>query len=71
MAHWSIKLTEVARNRGLLEINDSRVSALAVIGAAERLLFEVLSGGHLGVPPMQAADMLIDLVMGGLRAGDS
>jgi len=66
IASKAIALTDVAHERGLLAPFDSRVSALAVVGAAERLLFEVLSGGDLGAP-IAAAEALVRLVMDGLR----
>jgi AcrR family transcriptional regulator len=66
IATKAIALTDIAHERGLLAPFDSRVSALAVVGAAERLLFEVLSGGDLGAP-IAAAEALVRLVMDGLR----
>ena len=62
----AIELTHEAQRRGLLAAFPARISALAVVGAAERLLFELLSGGDVGVP-MDAAESLIRLIMDGLR----
>ena len=62
----AIRLTELARDRGLLRTFDPRVSALAVVGASERLLFEVLTGGDIGVPH-KAAEGLVSLIMDGMR----
>ena len=66
IAAKAIALTDVAHERGLLAPVDARVSALAVVGAAERMLFEVLSGGDLGAP-VAAAEALVRIVMDGLR----
>ncbi|MEC8023371.1 MAG: TetR/AcrR family transcriptional regulator [Myxococcota bacterium] len=66
IAEKAIALTDVAHEKGLLAPFNSRVSALAVVGAAERMLFEVLSGGDLGAP-IAAAEALVRIVMDGLR----
>lgn len=62
----AIDLTEFAVEHQLLRIPDSRVSALAVIGAVEQLAFTVLSG-ELELPPDQIAGTLISLVLSGIR----
>lgn len=62
----AIALTEFAVDHQLLRIPDSRVSALAVIGAIEQLAFTVLSG-QLELPPDQIAGTLISLVLSGIR----
>ena len=46
---------------------DARVSAAAVVGAAERLVFGALSGEDLGDPEVAVAS-LIAMVLDGLRA---
>lgn len=63
----SIALTEIARARGLLRPYDARVSALAVVGIAEQILFEVLSGRSLGEAQVVAMQV-ITLVLDGIRA---
>lgn len=68
IANAAFELTDLARDKGLLARVASRVSALAVIGATERMLFEVLSGGDLGATPQQVALGLISIVMNGLAA---
>lgn len=66
VADRSIALTEIARQRGLLSVFDPRVSALTVIGAVERMLFEVLTGKYIG-SPQAAAEGFVALVMDGMR----
>lgn len=63
----SVRLTQVAHARGLLRPMDPRVSAAAVVGAAERLLFGALSGEPLGEPEA-VIQSLVTLVLEGLRA---
>lgn len=63
----AIELTDVAHTHGLLRPVPHRVSALAVVGAVERLLFEVLDGGDVG-DPIEAATSLVTMVLDGLRA---
>ena len=60
------ELTEAARRRDQLADVDPRVSALAVIGASERLLMAVLTGEDVG-DPLKASQDLIRLVLDGLR----
>ncbi len=61
-----IHLTERARTHGLLREVDPSVSALTVIGAAERLIFAILSGDALPDPQTIAQD-LISIVLDGIR----
>lgn len=61
----SIHLTTVAVNRGLLVIDDPRISALAVVGAIERLAFSVLTG-RLDASPVDIVGTLIRLVLDGV-----
>ena len=61
------KLTVIARDKGLLIRSASHVTALVVVGAIERMLFETLKGGELGMPPRQVAVSLINVVMNGLK----
>lgn len=65
VARFAIVLTERAHEHGLLRPVDPRVSALAVVGAAERLLYEVLTRGAL-LPPEDTAQALVTIVMEGL-----
>lgn len=62
----SLVLTRLAVDHGLLRPRDPRVSALAVVGAGERLLHAQLSGDDLGEPGA-VAQALIEMVLDGLR----
>lgn len=62
----ALELTHVAHDRGLLRPFDGRVSALAVVGAGEKLLFALLSGRDLG-DPREIPMKLVSLVLEGLR----
>jgi hypothetical protein len=46
---------------------DPRVSALAVVGAVERLLWAVFTGEQV-LDPTQVAEMLTGIVLDGMRA---
>jgi AcrR family transcriptional regulator len=62
----AVRLSVVARDFGLLETADPRVSALTVVGAVERLTFAVLSGedvGRLDALP----STLISVILDGVR----
>jgi AcrR family transcriptional regulator len=61
----AIRLTTVAVDRGLLDVADPRISALAVVGAIERLAFNVLSG-RLDAQPVDIVATLIRLVLDGI-----
>ncbi len=61
----SLRLTEAARTHGLLRPVNPHVSALAVVGAVERLLFAFLAGDPLG-DASSIGDALISLVLEGL-----
>jgi AcrR family transcriptional regulator len=66
----AVRLTEVAHARGLLRPMNPRVSAAAVIGAAEQLLVASLSGHEpyeLGEEPHAVIHALVTLVLDGLR----
>jgi len=63
----AIATTRTAHERGLLRPFDARVSALAVVGAVERLLFGALSGEDIG-DPEQIAPALISLILDGARS---
>ena len=63
----ALLLTEAARAHGLLRPFDPRTSALAVVGAAERLLLALLRGEPVADPVRLVTD-LASLVLDGLRA---
>ena len=65
VSRMAIELTERAHEHRLLRPLDPRVSALAVVGAAERLVFEVLTFGSV-TAPLEAAQALVTMVMEGL-----
>ena len=52
-------LTQVAADRGLVDAENARVSSLLIIGAVERIVFEVLTGTPLGDPSKLASDATI------------
>lgn len=60
-------LTEVGRARGLLKPFASKVTAMAVIGAAERLIYGVLSGEDVG-DPMSIPQTLSTLILDGVAS---
>ncbi len=62
----SVELTRVAHAKKLLRPMDPRISAAAVVGAAERLLALALAGTDLG-PPEAVVGELLSLVLDGLR----
>ncbi len=62
----AISLTGIAHKQGLLRPFDGRVSALAVVGAVERLLFGALRGEDVGEAD-KAPAALISLILDGLR----
>lgn len=66
VAERAIAATVVAHERGLLRDVPPAVSALTVVGAVERLLFEHLSGAPLG-EPADVARALIAIVLDGVR----
>lgn len=64
----AVHLTRVAVEHELLRVGDPRISALAVVGAAEELALTVLQG-NLEVPPEEIGATLISIVMEGIRGG--
>lgn len=62
----AIALSEVAVERGLLTVDDPRVSALAVSGAVESLALAALRK-QFPMDPLEAANALIGLVLDGIR----
>ncbi len=62
----AVHLTEEAVAHGLIQVEDPRVSALAVIGAAEQLALVVFRG-DLDAPPDRIARVLVAMVLEGIR----
>ena len=68
----AVALTELAHAQGLLRPEiPPKVSALAVVGAVERLIFEFLEYGPEGLgDPLSVGAALVNLVMDGLRRAE-
>jgi AcrR family transcriptional regulator len=67
MEQYAYRLTEVAREHGLLRTDLSmKVCALTSLGATERLLFAHVSGDEIGAP-LEVARDLISAVVEGVR----
>lgn len=66
MSRHAVQLTRQAHTHGLLRPIRPEVSALAVVGAVERLLLAVLSEEEIG-NPLDIPDLLSTLVLDGLR----
>lgn len=62
----SVEITVAAHSHRLLRPMHPRISSLAVIGAAERLILEYLEGSDLG-DPLDAAGALVTLALEGLN----
>jgi AcrR family transcriptional regulator len=65
----AINITLAARTHGLLRDIPPQVSALAVVGAVERLLFEFLAG-RLSVPADQIAQAMVTIILEGVVLKD-
>ncbi len=63
----AVHLSQAAVDHGLIRVEDPRVSALAVIGAAEQLALVVFRG-DLDAPPDRIARVLVGMVLEGIRA---
>lgn len=63
----AIRISQVAVDRGLLNITDPRVSALAVIGAVETLALASLRG-QFDLDLARSAKIVMNFVVEGLRA---
>lgn len=61
----AIKMTELALRKGLLQVDDPRVSAIAVIGAVEQLALTVMQG-DLDTPPQTIVQIMVKLVLEGI-----
>jgi AcrR family transcriptional regulator len=66
LAKHAVDLTEKAHTHGLLRPVRPIVSALAVVGAVERLLYAVLAEEDVG-NPLELPDVLTGIVLDGLR----
>lgn len=66
LADKAIQHTEAVRAHGLLKPFPSELSTLAVIGAAERLLYAALSG-HIKTDVLEVPALLISLILDGIR----
>ena len=69
VADQAISITLAARTHGLLRDIPPQVSALAVVGAVERLLFEFLSG-RLSVPGDEIAQAMVTIILEGVVLKD-
>jgi len=63
-------LTDAAQSAGLLRALDARVTAAAVVGASEHLLFRALCGDDFGAPTV-ALGALVSMVVEGLAAPEA
>ncbi len=68
MNEGAIMLTQVAVDKGLLNVTDPKVSAMAVVGAVEQLALAQLRG-NLDAPPLQVAQVVVSMVLDGIRVG--
>ena len=66
IARLAVRITEKAHSHGLLRPIHPAVSALAVVGAVERLLLAVLREEPVG-NPLEIPDALTTIVLDGLR----
>jgi hypothetical protein len=66
IALGAVELTRVAHARGVFRPLDAEVTALAAVGAAERLLFAVLTREHRG-DPLTVSQTLISVILDGMR----
>jgi AcrR family transcriptional regulator len=66
LTRHAIEITEKAHTHGLLRPVRPAVSALAVVGAIERLLYAILREEDVG-NPLEIPDLLTTIVLDGLR----
>ncbi len=62
----AIRISEVALERRLLSVADVRVTALAMVGAAEHLALAYLSG-RVPLDPIPSAAIVVQMVLSGIR----
>ena len=67
VAHYAIEMTRIAQKHGILKPIPVAVSALTVVGAAERLLLAVLHEEDIG-NPLEVPAALTTLILDGLQA---
>lgn len=67
VAHYAIEMTRIAQKHGILKPIPVAVSALTVVGAAERLLLAVLHEEDIG-NPLEVPAALTTLILDGLKA---
>lgn len=68
VADLAESLSAHARDHGLLRDLDARVSGLVVLGAVERLLYDVLSGRRVGAArPAEVAALVVTIILDGVR----
>lgn len=67
LARRAVALTLAAHTHGLLRPLPPRVTALVVVGAAERLVYGLLTGEDIG-DPFVMTQTLVALVLDGMRA---
>jgi hypothetical protein len=67
VSRYAIEITEKAQLHGILKPIPAAVSALAVVGATERLLAGLFLEEPLG-NPLEIPELLTTLVLDGLRA---
>ena len=56
----AVAFTDVAIGRGLISVDNPRVTVLVVLGAIERLFYEVLVGTELG-DPQEMAELVVGM----------
>ena len=66
LSGYALSITAKAHSHGLLRPVRAEVSALAVVGAVERLLYAVLSEEEIG-NPLEAPELLVSIILDGLR----
>ncbi|MDH5492692.1 MAG: TetR/AcrR family transcriptional regulator [Myxococcales bacterium] len=64
----AIELTRYSLEHGLLDVSDPRISALAVIGAAEHLALRMLAGELEDLSPQQVTETVVRMVLDGIRS---
>ncbi len=63
----AFRLSQAAKDHGVIAVKDPRISALAVIGAIEHLALVLLRGDIPDILPLDIASTLIGMVLDGLR----